>query len=74
MIVYNQGNDPILDASLSLILPNHNSFYIAESLPRKSVRGGFADRTPDEIAAYPSVSLRDGLCPHYAEDRRHSRR
>ncbi len=59
MIVYNQGNDPILDASLSLILPNHNSFYIAESLPRKSVRGGFADRTPDEIAAYPSVSLRD---------------
>ena len=59
MVVYNQGNEPIVDASLSLILPNHNSFYIADALPRKPLRDGFADRSPDEIASYPSVSLRD---------------
>lgn len=59
MVVYNQGNEPIIDASLSLIMPNHNSFYVADSLPKIPRKTGFADRTPDEIAAYPSVALKD---------------
>ena len=59
MVVYNQGNEPIVDASLSLVLPNHNAFYVAECLPRKPGRKGFTDRTPDEIATYPSVTLKD---------------
>lgn len=59
MVIYNQGSEPILDASLSLRLPNHNSFYLADGLPKVPRKDGFADRTPDEIATYPSVSLRD---------------
>ena len=59
MVVYNQGQEPIVDASLSLIMPNHNAFYVAATLPRMPRDDGFADRSPDEIAAYPSVSLKD---------------
>jgi hypothetical protein len=59
LVVYNQGQEPILDASLSLIMPNHNEFYVADTLPRVPRKNSFADRTPDEIAAYPSVSLKD---------------
>ena len=59
MVVYNQGAEPIIDASLSLTVPNHNAFYVANTLPKVPRQNGFADRTPDEIAAYPSVSLKD---------------
>jgi len=59
MVVYNQGEEPIIDASLSLIMPNHNSLYVAETLPKVPRDRGFSDRTPDEIAAYPSVTLKD---------------
>ena len=59
MVVYNQGREPIIDASLSLIMPNHNAFYVADTLPRVPRDNGYADRTPDEIATYPSISLKD---------------
>ena len=59
MVVYNQGQEPIVDASLSLIMPNHNAFYVAATLPKVPRDDGFADCTPDEIAAYPSVTLKD---------------
>ena len=58
MVVYNQGEEPILDASLSIVMPNHNAFYLAETLPKVPRNDGFADRTPDEIASYPSVTLK----------------
>ena len=59
IVVYNQGEEPILDASLSIVMPNHNAFYLAETLPKVPRKDGFADRTPDEIASYPSVTLKD---------------
>jgi hypothetical protein len=59
LVVYNQGNEPIIDASLSLVMPNHNAFYVADSLPKVPGRKGFSNRTPDEIATYPSVTLKD---------------
>ena len=59
MVVYNQGDEPIIDASLSLVMPNHNAFYVADKLPKLPRKDGFADRTPDEIASYPSVILKD---------------
>jgi hypothetical protein len=59
LVIYNQGDEPIIDASLSLIMPNHNAFYLADSLPKIPRKTGFADRTPDEIASYPSVVLKD---------------
>jgi len=59
MVVYNQGEEPIIDASLSLIMPNHNAFYVAETLPKILRDDGLASRTADEIASYPSVTLKD---------------
>jgi hypothetical protein len=59
MVIYNQGKEPIIDASLSLVMPNHNAFYVADTLPKVPRHNAYADRTPDEIAAYPSVTLKD---------------
>ena len=59
MVVYNQGEEAIIDASLSIIMPNHNAFYVADRLPKVPRKDGYANRTPDEIAAYPSVILKD---------------
>ena len=59
LVICNQGQEPIIDASLSLVMPNHNAFYVAEQLPRVPKKNSYVDRTPDEIARYPSVSLKD---------------
>lgn len=59
MVVYNQGDEPIIDASLSLVMPNHNAFYVAERLPKMPRKDGFVAHTPDELATYPSVTLGD---------------
>jgi hypothetical protein len=55
LVVYNQGEEPIIDASLSIALPNHNSFYVADELPKRPINGRFVDRTPDEISSYPAA-------------------
>ena len=60
LVVYNQGAEEIRDASLSLIMPNHNAFHVATQLPRIPRDDGFVARTPIEQSEYPSVSLRDG--------------
>jgi hypothetical protein len=59
LVVYNQGEEPIIDASLSITLPNHNAFYVADRLPKRQVNDKYVDRTPDEIASYPAVTLKD---------------
>lgn len=59
LVAYNQGEDALVDASLSLVLPNHGSFYVADSLPRRFVSDRFIERTPDELARYPAVMLKD---------------
>ncbi|MCH5373213.1 MAG: ATP-binding protein, partial [Planctomycetes bacterium] len=59
LVIYNQGDEKINEASLSLALPNHTDFYVADTLPRRLVNDRFVDRTPDELANYPAVSLRD---------------
>ena len=59
MVVVNQGEEPIIDASLAIALPNHNSFYVADSPPKRQIDDRFVTRTPDEIASYPAVSLKD---------------
>lgn len=59
MVVYNQGQEPIVDASLTIVMPNHNSYYVADRLPKSKIDKGFSGRSPDEIVSYPSVSLKD---------------
>lgn len=59
LVVCNQGQEPIVDASLSIVMPNHNAFFVADQLSMVPSKSTFVDRTTDEIAAYPSVSLKD---------------
>lgn len=59
LVVYNQGDEPIRDASLSLVMPNHMAFYIASHLPKLQKDDRFVDRSPAEQSDYPSVNLTD---------------
>jgi schlafen family protein len=59
LVIYNQGSDAIENASLSLVMPNHNSFYVATRLPRILREKRWADRSPAEHAEYPAVNLKD---------------
>ena len=61
VVIYNQGDEAIRDASLSLALPNHNAFYVANRLPKLSRNGKLVERSADEQSEYPSVSLKDDL-------------
>lgn len=57
LAVNNQGDEPIVDASIALVLPKDDDLYIAEQLPRIPRNKKFVDRFPDELASYPSVNL-----------------
>jgi hypothetical protein len=59
IVLLNQGDEQISDASLSLVMPNHNAFHVATQLPRIPRDDKFIERTPGEQAGYPSVSLHD---------------
>lgn len=59
LVVFNQGDEAITDASLTLVLPKHESFHVASRPPRRCVDGRFLDRGSDELAAYPPVAFRD---------------
>ncbi|MCP4299723.1 MAG: ATP-binding protein [Gammaproteobacteria bacterium] len=55
LVVYNQGQEPIADASIVLVLPKDDDFFIADRPPKTRHKGKFVSRCPDELAAYPSV-------------------
>lgn len=59
LVVYSQGKEPIKDASLSFVLPNHDAFHVATQLPKELCDEVFTDRAPSEHAGYPAVSLSD---------------
>lgn len=59
LVVLNQGDEPIENASLTLVMPNHNAFYVANNLPQVLRNGQFMEPSPKEKAAYPSVNLKD---------------
>ena len=59
LVVHNQGSDPIENASLSLIMPAHASFHVAQQLPKLRKDGDYMDRRLSERERYPSVSVRD---------------
>lgn len=58
IVVLNQGEEALHDASLNLLLPRHDAFHVAERLPKLLKSGQFVSRTPAEQADYPAVSLR----------------
>lgn len=59
VLVFNQGDDPIENASLSLVMPNHNSLYVASQLPMLRKEDRWIERGPAEKASYPAVILKD---------------
>ncbi|MDX1509045.1 MAG: ATP-binding protein [Woeseiaceae bacterium] len=59
LVVLNQGEEPIRDASVSIVMPNHAEFHVAPSLPKLPKDDKFVDRSPAELADYPSVTLSD---------------
>lgn len=61
IVVFNQGDEAIQDAALTLVLPTHKAFHIADRLPKKFVNGEYVDRSSAEMADYPAVSIKDNL-------------
>lgn len=59
LVVFNQGGETIEDASISLVMPNHTSFYVARRLPRLRKFRKFVERHKDELARYPAVNVKD---------------
>ncbi|MBT8083474.1 MAG: ATP-binding protein [Gammaproteobacteria bacterium] len=59
LVAYYQGNEAITGASLSIVMPNHDAFHIAEAPPRRFVNDRFIDALPEEVADYPAVTLQD---------------
>jgi hypothetical protein len=59
LVIFNQGDEPVHDASLTLLMPNHYAFHVATQLPKVPKDNHYVNRTPAEQADYPSVSLRD---------------
>ncbi len=59
LVLYNQGHEPIVDASLALVLPNDPDLYIADRPPMTRTDGLFVECAPEEVAAYPAVNLLD---------------
>jgi hypothetical protein len=58
LVVLNQGEETIEEASIKIVLPRHDSFYVARQLPMQRRGGKFVERTPAELADYPSVNIK----------------
>lgn len=59
LVVLNQGEEEIVDASLTIVLPNHSDLHVASRLPKLRRDGALFERATAEQSDYPAVSLRD---------------
>lgn len=59
LVIFNQGDEAVQDASLTLLMPNHDAFHVATQLPKIPKDSEYVSRTPAEQGDYPSVNLRD---------------
>jgi hypothetical protein len=59
LVILNQGDEKIHDASLSLALPVHDAFHVAVQLPKVLRNDRYIERSPGEQSTYPGVNLRD---------------
>jgi hypothetical protein len=59
LVIFNQGDEPIQDASLVLVMPNHSALHVARALPKLKRDNGFVERAAVEQAAYPAVTMHD---------------
>ncbi len=54
VMIQNQSNGPITDATLALALPKDAEFFVADRLPSKS-------QASNDTANYPTITLRDNV-------------
>lgn len=59
LVVLNQGEENLNDASLTFAMPNHAEIHVASQLPKLYRDDRFVDRTPAEHANYPAVTVGD---------------
>lgn len=59
LVVFNQGEEPIEDASLKIVMPKHPGLHVAQQLPMLQRDDKYVARSPAEIADYPSVDFKD---------------
>lgn len=59
LVIHNQRDEPIDNASLSIAMPYHRAFYVASELPEILRDGKYVDSEPDEQAKYPSVKRKN---------------
>jgi len=60
LVIYHQGDEPLNDASYALVMPEHNDFHVAGHLPKLRSDNHFVERTSQQQAEYPAVTLREG--------------
>ena len=58
LVIFNQNEEAIRDASISLVMPNPDGLHVADKLPKIQRDEQFIERTPLEQSSYPAVSLR----------------
>ena len=59
LMILNQGEHHLENASLTLVMPNHNAFYVASRPPRVRREGQWHPRPASENEGYPTVALND---------------
>ena len=59
LVVYNQGDEAIQDAALSIVMPNHDALYVANRPPKIRRNGKYVDRVNTDLSEYPTVNLKD---------------
>lgn len=59
LVVFNQGEEAIRDASITFVMPKHSALHVAAHLPKHLRDDAFVELTPAEQAGYPSVALQD---------------
>jgi len=60
IVAFNQGDETITDASVSIVMPNQAGFHVASELPALKRNGHFVSRSDAEQTRYPSVKVTPG--------------
>lgn len=58
IVVFNQGEEPLRDAALTVVMPRHAAFHVATRLPRVPRDGRFTEPPAAEQVDYPAVTVR----------------
>jgi len=58
LVVLNQDDEELEGASLKIVMPRHDAFFVAGQLPMQRRDGAFIERTAAELESYPSVNYK----------------